>query len=49
MALDGEQINADRAREYLDAMIRDGVLIKSGIRWDYAPAIDPRQIELGGL
>ena len=49
MALEGEQINADRAREYLDAMIRDGVLIKSGIRWDYAPAIDPRQIELGGL
>ena len=49
MALEGEQINADRAREYLDAMIRDGVLIKSGIRWDYDPAIDPRQIELGGV
>lgn len=49
MALEGEQINADRAREYLDAMIRDGVLIKEGIRWSYAPAIDPRQIELGGL
>ena len=49
MALEGEQINADRAREYLDAMIRDGVLIKVGDRWKYAPAIDPRQIELGGV
>ena len=49
MALEGEQINADRAREYLDAMIRDGVLIKVGDRWKYKPEIDPRQIELGGL
>ena len=49
MALEGEQINADRAREYLDAMIRDGVLIKDGDRWKYAPAVDPRQIALGGL
>ena len=49
MALEGEQINAERAREYLDAMIRDGVLIKVGDRWKYAPAIDPRQITLGGL
>jgi hypothetical protein len=49
MALEGEQINADRAREYLDAMIRDGVLIKAGMRWDYAPEVDPRQIALGGV
>lgn len=49
MALEGEQINADRAREYLDAMIRDGVLIKDGDRWKYAPEVDPRQIALGGL
>lgn len=49
VALEGEQIGDKRAREYLDAMIRDGVLIKEGNRWNYAPAVDPRQITLGGL
>lgn len=55
--LEGEQIGDKRAREYLDAMVRDGVLVKNEAtnRWEYAPvtdespAIDPRQMPLGGL
>lgn len=55
--LEGEQIGDKRAREYLDAMVRDGVLVKNEAtnRWEYAPvtveepAIDPRQMALGGL
>jgi len=55
--LDGEQIGDKRAREYLDAMVRDGVLVKNEAtnRWEYAPVtveeptIDPRQMALGGL
>jgi hypothetical protein len=35
--LEGEQIGDKRAREYLDAMVRDGVLIKEGNRWMLRP------------
>lgn len=37
--LTGEQIGDKRAREYLDAMVRDGVLVKNEAtnRWEYAP------------
>lgn len=49
--LTGEQIGDKRAREYLDAMVRDGVLVKNDTtnRWEYAPqpvAADPSQMNL---
>lgn len=49
--IEGENINHDRAKKYLWAMVEDGLLIwnEDKGRFEYRPEIDPRQMPLGGL
>ena len=49
--IEGENINHDRAKKYLWAMVDEGLLIwnEDKKRFEYRPEVDPRQMNLGGL